>query len=78
MAHHKLEDVTRMFCDAKDTAFEAYMILEGTAKLPFVQKTLHVDWLKFWRDSNKILDQMELWQLVKSLQEAHYLPASEV
>ena len=77
MAYHKLEDVTRMFCDAKDTAFEAYMIPEGTAKLLFVQKTLHVDWFKFWRVSNKI-EEMELWQLVKSLQEAHYLPASGV
>ena len=77
MAYGKLEDVTRMFCDVKSIKFEDYMLPEGAAKILFVQKTLHVDWLKFWRDSNKI-EEKQLWQLIKSLQEAHWLPASKI
>jgi hypothetical protein len=73
-AYQVLEDVTRMFCDVKNASFEEFMLPEGTAKLLFVQKTMHVDWLKFWRDSIKIGEE-KLWELVKGLQMAHYLPA---
>jgi hypothetical protein len=55
-AYSKLQDVTRMFRDVKNTTFEEYMIPEGTAKNLFVQRTLDVDWLKFWRSSIKIED----------------------
>lgn len=77
MAYGKLEDVTRIFCDVNNANFEEFMLPEGTAKLLFVQRTMHVDWLKFWRDSIKI-EKEELWELVKSLHMAHYLPASKV
>lgn len=33
MAYVELQNVTRMFCDVKNTSFEEYMLPEGTAKI---------------------------------------------
>jgi hypothetical protein len=73
-AYFELETVTRMFCDVKNTSFEEYMLPEGTAKILLVQNTLHVEWLKVWRDSVKIEEETFI-ELVKSLGTAHYLSA---